>query len=72
MPASEVLKAWTINGARHCGMESTGTLEVGKAADIAVFDRNLLDTAATEIRDARVILTITAGQITYDAARNEG
>ncbi|SDL98518.1 amidohydrolase [Paenibacillus jilunlii] len=73
MPAAEVLKAWTINGARHCGMEErTGTLEAGKAADIAVFDRNLLDTTATVIRDAHVILTITAGQITYDAARNEG
>ncbi|KWX76174.1 metal-dependent hydrolase [Paenibacillus riograndensis] len=73
VPAAEVLKAWTINGARHNGMEErTGTLEAGKAADIAVFDRNLLDTTATEIRDAHVILTITAGQITYDAARNEG
>ncbi|OKP90910.1 metal-dependent hydrolase [Paenibacillus helianthi] len=73
MPASEVLKAWTVNGARHCGMEEcTGTLEVGKAADIAVFDRNLLDTTATGIRDTHVILTISAGRITYDASRNEG
>jgi predicted amidohydrolase YtcJ len=73
MLAAEVLKAWTISGARHCGMEEcTGTLEAGKAADIAVFDRNLLDIDATGIRDAHVILTITAGTITYDAARNEG
>ncbi|MEK5238877.1 amidohydrolase family protein [Paenibacillus sp. FSL L8-0470] len=73
MPASEVLKAWTLNGARHCGMEeSTGTLEAGKYADIAVFDRNLLDTTAADIRDAQVVLTIAAGKITYDATRNEG
>lgn len=72
MPASEVLKAWTLNGARHCGMEeSTGTLEA-KYADIAVFDRNLLDTTAADIRDAQVVLTIAAGKITYDATRNEG
>ncbi|ASA23313.1 amidohydrolase [Paenibacillus donghaensis] len=73
MPAFEVLKAWTLNGARHCGMEeSTGTLEAGKYADIAVFDRNLLQTAATDIRDAQVILTIAAGQITYSVSRKEG
>ncbi|KAF6562425.1 amidohydrolase family protein [Paenibacillus sp. EKM202P] len=73
MPASEVLKAWTINGARHCYMEEvTGTLEAGKYADIAVFDRDLLNASAGDIRDAQVILTIMGGKVTYNHSWNEG
>ncbi|MFD1175002.1 amidohydrolase [Paenibacillus puldeungensis] len=67
MPASEVLKAWTINGAKHCYMEDkTGTLTPGKYADIAVFERNLLQTAASELRSSKAILTIAGGSITND------
>ncbi|AZH27992.1 MULTISPECIES: amidohydrolase family protein [Paenibacillus] len=73
MPASEVLKAWTINGAKHCYMEEvTGTLEAGKYADIAVFDRDLLNASAGDIRDAQVILTIMGGKVTYNHSWNEG
>ncbi|WP_251038163.1 amidohydrolase [Paenibacillus albidus] len=72
MPSCEVLKAWTVNGAKHCGLEkSTGTLEAGKYADIAVFDRDLLHTPATDIRDAQVILTIAGGKITYNQSWSE-
>lgn len=67
MPVEEVLKAWTSNGAKHCFMEDrTGTLEAGKLADIAVFDRNLLQTPANELRDARAVLTIAGGKIVHD------
>ncbi|MFP4979382.1 amidohydrolase [Paenibacillus sp. CN-4] len=67
MPPHEVLKAWTINGAEHCYMaESTGSLEPGKYADIAVFDRDLLKAGAAEIRDAQVILTLAAGKVTHN------
>jgi predicted amidohydrolase YtcJ len=73
MPPSEVLKAWTINGAKHCYMEEvTGTLEAGKYADIAVFDRDLLNASAGDIRDAQVILTIMGGKVTYNHSWNEG
>ncbi|RGL33081.1 metal-dependent hydrolase [Paenibacillus polymyxa] len=73
MPPSEVLKAWTINGAKHCYMEEvTGTLEAGKYADIAVFDRDLLNASADDIRDAQVILTIMGGKVTYNHSWNEG
>ncbi|MGQ4681588.1 amidohydrolase [Paenibacillus polymyxa] len=73
MPPSEVLKAWTINGAKHCYMEEvTGTLEAGKYADIAVFDRDLLNASADDIRDTQVILTIMGGKVTYNHSWNEG
>ena len=70
MPISEMLKAWTINGAKHQFMEDkTGSIEVGKYADIAVFDRNLFETPAEELRDAKVVLTIADGKIVYDTTR---
>ena len=70
MPISEMLKAWTINGARHQFMEDkTGSIEVGKYADIAVFDRNLFETPAEELRDVKVVLTIADGRIVYDTTR---
>ncbi|KFN05804.1 amidohydrolase [Paenibacillus macerans] len=67
MPAAEVLRAWTVNGAKHCYMEEqTGTLAPGKYADIAVFDRNLLRTPAADLRSAKALLTISGGLITHD------
>ncbi|WP_334078097.1 amidohydrolase [Paenibacillus sanfengchensis] len=67
MPVEEVLKAWTVNGAKHCFMEDrTGSLEAGKLADIAVFDRNLLQTPADELREVRAVLTIAGGEIVHD------
>lgn len=52
--------------------EVTGTLEAGKYADIAVFDRDLLNASAGDIRDAQVILTIMGGKVTYNHSWNEG
>jgi predicted amidohydrolase YtcJ len=73
LPQHEVLKAWTINGAKHCGMEAgTGTLEAGKYADIAVFDQDLLRASAADIRDSRVVLTIAGGTVTYNDSWSEG
>lgn len=72
MPISEILKTWTINGARHHFMEEkTGTIEVGKYADIAVFDRNLFETPASELRNAKVVLTIMDGDIVHDITKEE-
>jgi len=45
-----------------------GTLTPGKLADIAVFDRNLVDVAKTapiELLDAKVLYTIVDGRIVY-------
>lgn len=67
MPAAEVLRAWTLNGAKHCYMEKeAGTLTPGKYADIAVFDRNLLGTPPADLRSAKAVLTICGGVVRYD------
>lgn len=61
-----MLVAYTRNGAWAAGDErTTGTLEVGKAADLIVLDRDLYDIPTTEIHRARVLLTLLAGKQVY-------
>ena len=68
LTAAEVLKAWTSGGAYNLGMEDRiGTLEAGKYADIAVFDRDLTAPAQTQSKEANVVMTILNGQIVYKA-----
>jgi predicted amidohydrolase YtcJ len=43
----------------------TGTLEPSKAADLVVLDRDVLDSGAGPIGDARVVLTLLAGEAVY-------
>lgn len=67
MTREQLLTAWTLNSARHHGMEAlTGSLETGKRADIAVFDRNLLSCPNDELRASTVVLTLVDGRITHD------
>ena len=47
----------------------TGSIEVGKYADIAVLDRNLFEIAPIEIPSARVELTFVEGECVFDASR---
>lgn len=63
---AELLKAWTIGGQTNLGMnDCLGTLEEGKLADIAVFDRNLVKIDAKEAKNAKVVMTIMDGRIVY-------
>jgi len=58
-----MLSAYTIGGAYAAGEESSnGSLEVGKAADLLVMDRNLYRIPAAEIHSARVLLTLLDGR----------
>ncbi len=49
--------------------EATGSVEVGKLADLVVLDRDLFDRGAGAICDARVVLTLVEGQAVHDALR---
>jgi predicted amidohydrolase YtcJ len=69
----EVLDAYTINGARMLGRDGEfGSLEVGKSADFAILDRDILALAdgdkADEIAGTRVIATWFRGKRVYHAA----
>ena len=60
------MKAWTIGGQKNLGMDDRlGTLEEGKLADIAVFDRNLLTADKRSVREAEAVMTIMDGNIVY-------
>jgi hypothetical protein len=47
---------------------ATGSIEVGKRADVAVFDRNVFAHPTDEIADARCLLTYVDGQRVYAAS----
>jgi predicted amidohydrolase YtcJ len=52
-----------VNGAWAAGDEAlTGTLEVGKAADLIVLDHDLFEVPAMEIGRSRVLLTLLDGR----------
>jgi len=60
------LAAFTINSAYVNGIEKeTGSIEVGKLADLIVLDRNLFGIPAKEISDTKVLLTLLGGQPVY-------
>lgn len=60
---STMLAGYTINGAYLAFQEAeTGSIEVGKAADLIVLDRNLFEMPAEKIHQAKVLLTLLEGK----------
>jgi predicted amidohydrolase YtcJ len=58
-----IIAGYTINGAYLDFQENeTGSIEVGKAADLIVLDRNLFEIPAQEIHQAKVLLTLLEGK----------
>ena len=59
----EALAAFTINAAyTNRDEKNTGSLEVGKRANLAVLDRNLFETAPTDLSDTKVLVTLFEGK----------
>lgn len=62
-----VLDIYTINAARAIGLAGvTGSLEIGKSADIIVLERNLFDIPADELADTRVLTAYFEGRPVYE------
>jgi predicted amidohydrolase YtcJ len=60
------LRSYTIAGARQMFLEkNTGSLEVGKWADIAVWDRNPYAVPTAQLKDMRCLLTIYKGRTVF-------
>lgn len=64
----DMIRAYTANGAYLLFAEDeTGSLEVGKQADMVILDKNLLEIAPLEIHTAQVLATYMGGQLVYEA-----
>jgi predicted amidohydrolase YtcJ len=63
---AELLTAWTSGGAYNLECEDyLGTLEEGKAADIAILDSNVFEVDMKQMRNVKVCMTIVNGKIVY-------
>lgn len=64
-----MIDAYTINAAWLMHHETiTGSVEVGKRADIVVLDRNLFEIPVTEINEAQVVETLLDGETIWPTA----
>ena len=63
------LRSYTIWAAHQLFLEKTvGSIEPGKDADIAVWDRDPYSIPAAQLRDLKCELTLVRGKTVYDAA----
>ena len=58
-----MIASFTCNGAYANFLENeTGSIEIGKQADIVVLDQNLFEIPPAEIAKTKVVLTLVAGK----------
>jgi predicted amidohydrolase YtcJ len=64
----DALRAVTIWAARQMFLErKIGSVEVGKYADLAVWDRDFYAVPTADIKDAKCLMTIFNGKVVFDA-----
>lgn len=69
----QALRALTIDGAYQNGEENiTGSIEVGKRADLVILDENPLTADPMYIKDIKVLETIVGGKTVFEAQGPEG
>lgn len=62
----EALQAHTIHAAYEAHLENvTGSIEVGKSAELAVLDSDLESTPANRIQDIEVLETVFKGKTVF-------
>lgn len=63
----DMITSYTLNGAKANFLETeTGSLEVGKKADLIVLEKNLFDIPVESITDVKVLLTMLEGKAVYN------
>ena len=68
LTVAQAIRAYTLDAAKMVTAESySGSLEVGKRADLIVLDRNLFEIEPDDIVDTVVLRTIVNGQTVYSA-----
>ncbi|AYH02802.1 amidohydrolase [Pectobacterium parmentieri] len=65
---SEAIRIYTINSAKAMGIEKeTGSVELGKSADLIVLDRHLFNVPIKQVHRANVVKTYFKGQLVHSA-----
>ena len=63
---NDIVKAYTTGGAYvNHSEQQTGSLEIGKCADLVMLDKNIFDLPTSEISSAKVLLTLLDGKAVY-------
>jgi len=63
---TEAIDAFTINAAYvNRDEKNTGSIELGKSADLAVLDRNLFDIAPSELSETKALVTLFEGKAVH-------
>lgn len=63
----DAIKAATINGAKALGLDKqTGSIKVGKSADLVVLSRDITRLPAQKIPQTEILMTILQGEIVFD------
>ena len=64
----EALRAYTVWPAQSSGLAAhTGTIQVGKWADLTVMDIDPLNSPIERIMKGRVLMTLVDGAVRYEA-----
>jgi len=65
----QAVDLFTINAARQMYQaDRLGSIETGKLADVVVVDRNIFEVPIRSVHATRVLMTLIAGKVIYDAA----
>lgn len=68
LTVGEVIQGYTRGSAYGAFREDVlGTIEKGKLADIAVIDKDLFKVNPSEIRNAKILMTVMDGKVVYEA-----
>jgi predicted amidohydrolase YtcJ len=66
--AKTALRSYTAWGARQMFLENKiGTLEPGKWADIAIWDRDIYTIPTDQVKDMRCMMTLLSGEVVYQS-----
>lgn len=64
----DAIRIFTLNSARQLGLENqSGSLEVGKVADLVILDKNPFEIPVQEIHKIKNVTTMIDGKIVYRA-----
>ena len=66
MTRAQALKSYTLDGAyAEFEEDFKGSIQVGKAADFTVFDKNIMEIPEDEILQTQVVMTVVGGKVVF-------